>query len=119
VATLADLLGDINALHPFREGNGRTQRAFLAQLARAAGHPIRWAAMDPQVNIVASQAARRGDHEPLAAMLDQLVDPGVAAASRPAVSPGPDRELDVCAARRRAESEPSQARLGGSAPAWR
>jgi cell filamentation protein len=75
VAKLADLLGDINALHPFREGNGRTQRAFLAQLARAAGHPIRWGAMDPEVNIVASQAAHRGDNEPLAAMLDQLVDP--------------------------------------------
>jgi cell filamentation protein len=76
VAKLADLLGDINALHPFRKGNGRTQRAFLAQLARAAGTPIRWGAMDPQVNIVASQAAHRGDNEPLRAMLDQLADPG-------------------------------------------
>jgi cell filamentation protein len=75
VSTLADLLGDINALHPFREGNGRTQRAFLAQLARDAGHPIRWAAMDPEINIVASHAAHRGDNEPLRTMLDQLVDP--------------------------------------------
>jgi hypothetical protein len=31
--------------------------------------------MDPQVNIVSSQAAHRGDNKPLAAMLDQLVDP--------------------------------------------
>jgi cell filamentation protein len=46
---LADLLADINARHPFREDNGRTQRTFLAQLARAAGHPVRWAAMDPAV----------------------------------------------------------------------
>jgi cell filamentation protein len=45
---LTMLLADVNALHPFREGNGRTQRAFLAQLARDAGHPIHWAGMDPR-----------------------------------------------------------------------
>lgn len=28
---------EVNALHPFREGNGRTQRAFFQQLAREAG----------------------------------------------------------------------------------
>ena len=28
------LLGDLNALHPFRYGNGRTQRGFLQLLAR-------------------------------------------------------------------------------------
>jgi cell filamentation protein len=28
---------EVNALHPFREGNGRTQRAFFRQLAREAG----------------------------------------------------------------------------------
>ena len=30
---LVPLLAEVNALHPFREGNGRTQRAFLSQLA--------------------------------------------------------------------------------------
>lgn len=30
-------LGEVNAVHPFREGNGRTQRAFFGQLAAAAG----------------------------------------------------------------------------------
>ncbi|MGH3819378.1 MAG: Fic/DOC family protein [Pseudonocardiaceae bacterium] len=74
---LTALLADINALHPFREGNGRTQRAFLAQLARDAGHPIHWAGMDPTVNVAASQAAHRGNNEPLRAMLDELVDDDV------------------------------------------
>ncbi|GJF28034.1 hypothetical protein KNE206_07340 [Kitasatospora sp. NE20-6] len=37
IRALADLYGDVNAIHPFREGNGRTQRAFLAQLACEAG----------------------------------------------------------------------------------
>ena len=34
-------LGEVNAVHPFREGNGRTQRAFFEQLASEAGFP-RW-----------------------------------------------------------------------------
>jgi cell filamentation protein len=37
VAGLAEHLGDVIALHPFREGNGRVQRAFVGQLARDAG----------------------------------------------------------------------------------
>jgi cell filamentation protein len=31
---------EVNALHPFREGNGRTQRAFFQQLAREAGWQV-------------------------------------------------------------------------------
>lgn len=75
VDALAWLLGGINGLHPFREGNGRTQRAFLGQLARTAGHPVRWVAMDPAENVAACRAAHvEGDTAPLRAMLDGLVD---------------------------------------------
>jgi cell filamentation protein len=35
-------LGEVNALHPFREGNGRAQRAFFGQLARDAGFTLAW-----------------------------------------------------------------------------
>jgi cell filamentation protein len=72
---LADLLGDINALHPFREGNGRTQRAFVSQLAHDAGHHIDWIRMDPAQNIHASIAAHRGDLGPMHGMPEDLVDP--------------------------------------------
>jgi cell filamentation protein len=34
---LAEILDAVNYLHPFREGNGRTQREFLILLARAKG----------------------------------------------------------------------------------
>jgi cell filamentation protein len=44
VGRLAYYLGEVNALHPFREGNGRAQRAFFGQLARDAGVPARLAA---------------------------------------------------------------------------
>ena len=35
-------LGELNAIHPFREGNGRTQREFIRQLAGEAGYRINW-----------------------------------------------------------------------------
>jgi cell filamentation protein len=35
-------LGEVNAVHPFREGNGRAQRAFFEQLARDAGFTLNW-----------------------------------------------------------------------------
>jgi len=35
-------LGELNAIHPFREGNGRTQREFIRQLAAEAGYRINW-----------------------------------------------------------------------------
>ena len=40
VARAADHLCELNAIHPFREGNGRTMRAFLEVAGRRAGHAI-------------------------------------------------------------------------------
>jgi cell filamentation protein len=71
---LTHYLAEINATHPFREGNGRTQRAFLSQLAaNHAGYRIEWARLDPQRNLDASRAAHRGDNRPLRAILDELI----------------------------------------------
>jgi len=33
-------LGELNAIHPFREGNGRTQLAFLGMVGATANHPF-------------------------------------------------------------------------------
>jgi cell filamentation protein len=35
-------LGELNTIHPFREGNGRSQREFIRELAAEAGHRINW-----------------------------------------------------------------------------
>jgi cell filamentation protein len=35
-------LGEINAIHPFREGNGRTNREFVRELAEENGLAIQW-----------------------------------------------------------------------------
>ncbi|MDD7410089.1 MAG: Fic family protein [Fusobacterium gastrosuis] len=37
---LAETFLDINALHPFREGNGRTQREFIRSLAKSNGYEL-------------------------------------------------------------------------------
>jgi len=44
IGRTAEFLADVNALHPFREGNGRVQRAFFAQLAHRRRAPHR---LDP------------------------------------------------------------------------
>jgi cell filamentation protein len=66
-------LGEVNAVHPFREGNGRTQRAFFEQLTRDAGSALDWQHLDAARNIEASAAIMRGDAEPMRKMLDSLV----------------------------------------------
>jgi cell filamentation protein len=65
-------LGEVNAVHPFREGNGRTQRAFFEQLADDAGFTLAWQRLDADRNIAASVAIMRGDPEPMRKMLDEL-----------------------------------------------
>jgi cell filamentation protein len=73
IARLAFHLGEVNALHPFREGNGRAQRAFFEQLARDAGFRIAWQRLDAARNVHASAAIMRGDAGPMRRMLDELV----------------------------------------------
>ena len=71
---LTALLAEVNALHPFREGNGRTQRAFLSQLARDAGYRLHWQHVDRDINIDAARAAADGDLAPMRALLDPVVE---------------------------------------------
>src|SRR3546814_6002633 len=42
VAAAATLYGDLDYLHPFREGNSRSLRVFTDQLASATGHDLDW-----------------------------------------------------------------------------
>ena len=54
---LAVVLGDMNEAHPFREGNGRTQREVIGQLADLHGHPIAWETISAGDNVEASIAS--------------------------------------------------------------
>lgn len=75
VIRVAHYYGEINAIHPFREGNGRTQRAFLGQLARDAGWRIAWSELDAAQNDTASAAALHGDTALLVDMFESIVRP--------------------------------------------
>ena len=63
-------LGEINAVHPFREGNGRTQREFIRELAVTAGYQIEWGRITRDQMIYASRVSfKTGDSSELAALL--------------------------------------------------
>jgi cell filamentation protein len=70
---LASYLGEVNAVHPFREGNGRAQRAFFEQLASDAGFILDWQHLDADRNVAASAAIMHGDPAPMRKMLDELL----------------------------------------------
>jgi cell filamentation protein len=73
VEKAAHFLADLNAIHPFREGNGRTQLTFLTLLAEAAGHPLAIERLDPDKVMQAMIDSFGGDEKPLAALIRGLV----------------------------------------------
>jgi cell filamentation protein len=48
-------LSEVNAAHPFREGNGRTQREFIRELGLQAGFAIDWSRIARDEMIAASR----------------------------------------------------------------
>ena len=62
---LVELFADINALHPFREGNGRTQRVFIESLAKINGINLDLTNVSKNDMIVASHESINGKYEKL------------------------------------------------------
>ena len=60
VEEIVDFYCVTNTLHPFREGNGRTQRVFLTQLIRNAGYEINFADMDTDLLMIATIQSAQG-----------------------------------------------------------
>lgn len=61
-----EILGDVNYVHSFREGNGRTQLVYLRQLARQAGHDLDLRLIDRTTWMEASHRAHQHDFKPMA-----------------------------------------------------
>lgn len=72
VERMAWLMGEINATHPFRDGNGRAQRAFCAQLAEDAGYFIDFSETTGDEMIAAMIANFRGSDRELVALLMRI-----------------------------------------------
>lgn len=58
VSRLAYYLGEINVIHPFREGNGRAQREFIIQLAKAFGYELNFKNISQEEMIKAAMQSR-------------------------------------------------------------
>ena len=67
VKRIAEFYNDVNYIHPFREGNGRTQRIYFTQLIRHYGYDINFADVDTDELMIATIQASSG-------VMDFLVD---------------------------------------------
>ena len=73
ISNAAYFLSELNAIHTFREGNGRTQLTFLAILADNAGHPLDLEALDPHVMLDAMIESFQGDEAKLVRAIRELI----------------------------------------------
>lgn len=67
-------ISEINALHPFREGNGRTQRIFIRQVAKQAGWNLNFTSVDP-ASLRNAYIASMASTTMLEMLLEQTVKP--------------------------------------------
>lgn len=74
VKRLAYYYDQLNFIHPFREGNGRTQRVFWSRIAQDAGYTIDWTLIVGDENDEAARiAAEDMDLTKLEAMFTRIV----------------------------------------------
>lgn len=76
IPRLAYLLSELNALHPFREGNGRSVREFARQLLLNAGYRLDWGKVSEPAEIInAFVDSFNKDNNRLERLLDEIVTP--------------------------------------------
>lgn len=73
VIALAEFLGELNAIHPFREGNGRTQLIFARLLGLRAGCALRTDAVEAEPFLAAMIESFNGGTEPLIDELERML----------------------------------------------
>lgn len=74
---VAFYVNEINAVHPFIEGNGRTQRAWLRILALPAGHRVRLRSSDRgRWNEASRVGFEKADPRPMADLLLEAISRG-------------------------------------------
>lgn len=71
VKRMAFYFGEVNALHPFREGNGRTQREFFRELAKANRYKLSFAGITEEEMVQASADSFVRDYHGLEVIMDK------------------------------------------------
>ncbi|MGY1446200.1 Fic family protein [Pseudomonas chlororaphis] len=73
VVACAESYGTINVLHPFREGNGRTQRILFEWIIVNAGYEIDWWAVDQQEWVAANISSFHGNDHHLNQIFERCI----------------------------------------------
>ena len=105
VVDAADLMEKLNYIHPFREGNGRTQRAFLDQVAAVSGKTLSWRNVSPADQLRAAvNSFNDASGEPFQSVIKHALrtpidglsplDSELYTARAPVTGPGPDSGRD-------------------------
>ncbi|MBZ9960562.1 Fic/DOC family protein [Mesorhizobium sp. BR1-1-14] len=70
---VAHIVAEVNAVHPFREGNGRTQLTFLAMLAEHAGFTFNADILERDRVIQAMIDSFGGSEAPLQTLIEDII----------------------------------------------
>ena len=77
VRLVAQLFGDLNVIHPFREGNGRAQRILFEHIIINAGHQISWWEAEPGEWVQANIDAVLCDYRALESIFERCIGRGI------------------------------------------
>lgn len=71
----AETLGTLNAVHPFREGTGRTEREFVRELAHKNGYWVDWSKLSREELYEASDVSfMRGEKTLFEELLKRAIE---------------------------------------------
>jgi cell filamentation protein len=73
IKRLSYYMGEINALHPFREGNGRTSREYFRQLSLNANYRLDFSKTKSEKLLIADINAFNGDYKDLINILEEAI----------------------------------------------
>lgn len=72
---LAYYYGELNMIHPFREGNGRTQKIFIEKVSQRLGYSLELNKLDSKKLLEATIESVNGTGYPLVKMFNQALKP--------------------------------------------
>jgi cell filamentation protein len=73
ISAASEFYGDLNMIHPFRDGNGRAQRLFFEHLITNAGYQIFWESITKEEWIDANIAAVVCDYSALESIFERCI----------------------------------------------
>jgi cell filamentation protein len=74
ISEVAEFYNEMNLIHPFREGNGRTLRLFITLLVRNSKRNISFADVDPDILMIATIQAAHGDISMLKNVFEEIIN---------------------------------------------